>query len=220
VNGALLRLLGWAWVLVPMGAEAHSPIPGIAPFYSGALHSFVVPAHLLSMLGLGLWVGQRGLDFADRAVLVFAVALAAGLALSATAGEPDTDLLLLAGGAAVGLIVALARPMPIVVMVAVAAALGLALGLGSTPDGLVGSKRWVTLAGTWLGGLLGVMWFAAMAEFATRPWLKIAVRVVASWVAASALLVLALSWVGPRREGTAPVAVRAGVAASATIQCA
>jgi hypothetical protein len=42
-----------------------------------------------------------------------------------------------------------------------------------------------------------------LVHFAARPWLRIAVRVLGSWLAAAALLVLALSVASVRTAGSA-----------------
>jgi hypothetical protein len=70
----------------------------------------------------------------------------------------------------------------------------LAVGLASGPTGLDGSARWITLAGTLCAALLLPSYVAAMVTLIGPAWLRIAVRVVGSWLGAAALLVLALSF--------------------------
>jgi hydrogenase/urease accessory protein HupE len=198
--------------MAPGWALAHSPIPGIATFYSGALHPFVVPAQWMALVALGMLCGQRGIAKLGAAAVAPFIALGIGLGFSAAMGSPDTDLVLLGGCLLMALLVALARPLPTGLIASLGVVTGLLVGAGSNPDGLAGGARWGSLAGTWMGATLCVLWFAAMAEAATRPWLKVAVRVVASWLAASALLVLALTWVGPARGN------KLGVPAAAAVQ--
>jgi hypothetical protein len=50
------------------------------------------------------------------------------------------------------------------------------------------------LVGTALGACLAVAVVGAIASYLTKAWQQIAVRVLASWIAASAILVLAMSW--------------------------
>jgi hypothetical protein len=50
------------------------------------------------------------------------------------------------------------------------------------------------LVGTALGACLAVAVVDAIASYLTKAWQQIAVRVLASWIAASAILVLAMSW--------------------------
>jgi urease accessory protein len=196
-------LTGAALLLAPVGAWAHSPIPGIGNFYSGVLHPFIVPAHLVALLALGLHIGQRGRMQGGDDVMALFFSVPVGLAVSGWFRGFDTDPVLLAAGTILALTVSADRPLRRYTTVAVASALGLAVGLGSSPEGLTGSPKWLSLAGTWLGAVLATAWFAAMTELAKRDWMRIAVRVVASWVAASAMIVLALTWVGPRAPGQA-----------------
>jgi urease accessory protein len=69
-------MAGLSLAAAPGWALAHSPIPGIASFYSGVLHPFVVPAQLMALLALGLLFGQRGLARLGPAVPALIAALA------------------------------------------------------------------------------------------------------------------------------------------------
>ena len=73
-----LGALAWTALPVvawPIDAIAHSTIEGIDAVYGGFLHPYFVPAHLLSLIGLGLAVGLMGRTAALRTLPVFAVAL-------------------------------------------------------------------------------------------------------------------------------------------------
>lgn len=211
-------LLGWAVAAVPTAALAHAPIPGIGSFYSGALHPFVVPAQLMCIVCLGLLLGQRGLAASGRAAVAWIAGAALGTAAASAAGAPDTDRWLLGFTLVIGITVATVWRIRDWLVIALAGAAGLALGLGSAPDGLVGNAKWASLAGTWIGASIGVPWFASVVDAATRPWMKIGVRVLASWLVASSMLVLALSFVGPlpprpeRPPAASPHASQIGVA--------
>lgn len=210
--GAVVLLVG---TVLPTAASAHSPIPGIGRFYSGALHPFVVPAQWMALLALGLLLGQRGMMKTGLALTVLLLALVAGLGIGFVAHDVDTDALLLACCAVLALVVVLALPLPQWLLALAGAVVGVAIGLSSAPDGLSGWGHAGSLAGSAFGALLFTLWIVAMTEFAQRPWPKIIVRVLGSWLAASALLVLALSWVGPRRAVKA-VAVPAASAPPGT----
>jgi urease accessory protein len=190
--------LALLWVL-PICASAHSPIKGVMPFYGGMVHPFVVPAHIIAIVSLGLFSGQNATKEAFGPVaLTLLITMVAGVSLSGLLGDPDTDIPLLVASTVVALMVSWARPVRLAAVVGAAAVIGLLIGLGSGPEGFVGSKRWIFLAGACLGVLVGTSWIFIMAENAKRPWQKIAVRVVSSWIAASAF-VLALTLVGPRK---------------------
>ena len=179
-------------------AWAHSPIAGIGNFYNGALHPFVSPAHLVALLALGLWLGQRGLASAKQPLLALLLSLAVGLVSHHMLGDPDTDRALLVFAALMGLAVAAATAVPSVVVTVFAALTGLAIGMSSGPADVQGAARWVLLAGTFFGATLACVYVASMVTLAKQAWLHIAVRVLGSWLAAAALLVLALSFAARR----------------------
>ena len=64
------------------GAWAHGEIKGVGAFYSGVLHPFLSPAHLIALVALGLLFGQRGVLASGQAMaaLVAATVLACGSA--------------------------------------------------------------------------------------------------------------------------------------------
>jgi hypothetical protein len=178
-------------------AAAHGPIPGIGNFYSGALHPFVAPALLIALLALGLLVGQNAdgaMARARQALAAYTVALLAGLGLQAVLGEVDTDRLLLFCGALAGGTTAAAWRLPAAVRLSLAVVVGLGTGLASAPSGVEGRNYGVMLAGTLFGSVLLPVWVTALVTLPQPPWVKIVVRVLGSWLAAAALLVLSLSF--------------------------
>lgn len=72
------------------------------------------------------------------------------------------------------------------------------MAVASGPAQLDGAARWTQLLGTLVGALLACTYVVVMVAAARQAWLRIAVRVVGSWFAAAALLVLALSIAAPR----------------------
>jgi hydrogenase/urease accessory protein HupE len=201
---ALCLLVGF-----PSLASAHSPIAGVGHFYGGMLHPAVVPAHLMAIVAMGLWLGQRW-PAGGSALVALLAAVPIGMVAGRWVGWQKGELVILSLTALIAVLVAAARDAPRVPRLAIATALGLFLGMDSMPDGLSGRPLWLSLAGTWFAVLLGHSWMIAMSEIAARPWMKIGVRVVASWLCAAAVLVLALSAFGPRAAGgSAPVAASA-----------
>jgi urease accessory protein len=191
------RLLGFGVLAgTCSGASAHSPVPGIGHFYAGMLHPLLVPAHLMAIIAMGLWLGQRW-PGNGPALLAVVLAVPVGMAAGGLTAWPHGELALLGLTTAVCLAVAAARAMPLAVLAAVGAVLGAMLGVDSLPDGLRGRPLWLSLGGTWLAVLLGMAVMVTLAEVATRPWQKVAQRVLASWLAAAAVFVLALSWLAP-----------------------
>jgi len=210
-----LSLSRWAALLFvawPALAWAHSPVPGLGRFYSGMLHPVLAPAALIALVALGLLIGQRGLANARLPVLAFLVAVALGGVVGSQFGlllgpelgpEAGTqspglnvDALLLGLGLLVAGCVLTAWQPPPAALMALAGSVGALAGLGLS-DMAVSEGRWVVLAGTWLGAAFLALGVAAVAELARQAWQRIGLRVVASWLAASAMLVLGLQWVGP-----------------------
>jgi urease accessory protein len=191
------RAAALAAAVVALPAHAHSPIDGLNDFYAGALHPFVSPAHLIALLAVALAIGQQAsglLRAAKAPLMALAAALVLGLATHRAAGDPVTDRALLVLAAGIGVAVAAQAALPRAAWAVLAAAVALAVGWGSGPGTAEGSARALALAGTAAAVLLLVTYVAVMANAATQPWLRIAVRVVGSWLAAAALLVLALNW--------------------------
>jgi urease accessory protein len=190
-------LLAVALVAATGPAAAHSPIPGIGVFYSGVLHPFIAPALLLSLVALGLHLGQGSQGDVARVrvpLLAYAFALLAGLVLHAWTGEIDTDRLLLVCGALAGVVTAAAWAPPIWSSALLAGVIGLAVGVASTPSGVEGRAYAGMLAGTVIASIFLPLWVTVVVSFFHRAWLHIAARVLGSWMAAAAVLVLSLSF--------------------------
>ncbi len=160
-------------------------------FAGGLLHPLLAPTHVMAVLALALLIGQQG--WAYRIAVAYAAAVIVGLALIAAAHVPTRVEEGLFGLAAIaGLIVAQARPLPPMAGVVFAAALGLAIGLDSPPETISLRDANLALFGTAIGApvvLLALVW---MASRPTRAWQRIGMRIAGSWIAASAILVLAL----------------------------
>jgi hydrogenase/urease accessory protein HupE len=159
----------------------------------GSLHPLAVPAHALALLALGLLIGQQSGGRRLAPFLAFVAGLVAGLAAIAFAFGPTSAAnVLLAAAAVTGLLVALAHPLPAFVSVPLAAIAGIALGLDSPPEAISIAVGTVMLIGTGLGASLAVAAVAAGTSCLRRAWQQIGVRILGSWIAASAILVLAL----------------------------
>lgn len=192
------RRIGAAAAALPASAVwAHGEIKGVGAFYSGVLHPFISPAHLIALVALGLLFGQRGVSASRHAMGALVAALALGLWLSLRLQLPEPDPLLLALGMLLGLGVVLARPWPTWTLVPLSALVGLAVGLGSAPDGMAPAQRSAALVGTLVGAALCTACLAGAVQPMQRPWARIGVRVLASWLSASALLVLTLAVARP-----------------------
>lgn len=195
----------WAWpyaaatvfaaLLLPAtSAIAHGPISGVNEFYDGALHTLYAPAHLFCVLALGLRLGQRWHTEVPYAVAAFLAALGVGLTAGLHAPPGDLATVLLAGSAVLGLLIAAQRPLPTGVHTLLAATAGLALGLDCGREAARTTNPWMILAGNGVGIVLPYCYALAFADgFNKRHWQRVGVRILGSWISASALLILALS---------------------------
>lgn len=181
--------------LVSEPALAHSPIKGIGNFYNGLLHPIFVPAHLLLLIALGLLIGQKGIYENRMAFVVFLATTAIGLIGAWFSVGGDMEILLLSGAAIIGLLIASNLSIGHYLCAAIAALIGLFIGIDSAQETLSGNVKLVTLFGSGVGIYLSLVYSMGFADyFNKKPWQKIGVRVIGSWIAASSLLVMTLSY--------------------------
>jgi hydrogenase/urease accessory protein HupE len=103
---------------------------------------------------------------------------------------------LLATTGLAGLLVALGRPIPVLACAPLAAVAGVALGLDSPPEAISLATATLMLIGTGVGASLALALIVVGASYLidVRKWIapRIGVCILGSWIAASAVLVLAL----------------------------
>jgi urease accessory protein len=185
-----------ALLLSAVPALAHPPPLGIGGFWGGLLHPLFVPAHLLAVLALGLLIGQQT-AWGRMPVFAFILGLAAGLGVMTLGVVPRLmNEAVLTFALIAGLSVALARPMFEVLGSAFAVLAGFCIALDSPPEAISLSEANLMLAGTGLGGALLLIVAAAAASRLKPGWARVAARVLGSWIAASAILVLTLRLAG------------------------
>jgi hypothetical protein len=161
----------------------------------GGLMQALVPAHLMAVLSTALLAARTTLWPSIGFVAAFATGLAAGLAaLASGVGETPAGDALLAAALVSGVAAAAAFPVPRGVIGSIAFVVGLALGLDSPPEAILLREAIVSLVGTWCAGVTLLAAAGAAATLLARLWNGIALRVVGSWIAATAMLVLALRW--------------------------
>ncbi len=162
----------------------------IAGVVSG-LTQFFLPTHLLAVVALGLLIGQGArvrLHFA-----LFALGLFAGsLAIAAATRETPAALVLLAIAAIAGIIAALAWTPPSILAAALPLGAGAALALNAPPQALTISVAIGEQIGSAVAALVALALVVFVATQVDRSWQRIGLRIVGSWIAASAILVLAL----------------------------
>lgn len=195
-------------VLWPGSALAHSPIAGIGAFYNAMLHPVIVPTHAIGLAAVGLLLGQDAPRGSRLSLPAFVGALGLGVAGGAVLSEPTFGVaigtMLLVLGLLSGLMVALSWRNGLLAAL-LAAGVGLALGLDTAGDllaegggGMALSQRTaLSLLGAWLGAVLVVTLIGGAASALVRPWQKIGIRALGSWIVAAASMVLALQFAQP-----------------------
>jgi hypothetical protein len=156
----------------------------------GFINPLTTPAHALTLLPLALVLARQPQRFAG--VLIFALALAAGFVAIVLAVETTpARIVLLAVAVALGAMVAAAwAPKPLAWLLAAIA--GAALALDSPPQAVMITEAYAALAGTAVGAFAVLVVVAALAGHAKADWQRLGLRILGSWIAASAILVLAV----------------------------
>jgi urease accessory protein len=164
-------------------------------FASGLLHPVSVPVHVVALIGLGLIAGRNFSPARAAIIAAFALGLAAGLgAIAWGVGETPASDVLLVSATLCGLITASALTVPVSLAALVALVSGIALGLDSPPESILLGEAVAMLIGTACGGIAALAAIAFLASAVAGRWRGIPLRVSGSWVAAIAILVLALRW--------------------------
>jgi urease accessory protein len=181
-----------AFLVTTSAAQAHPVIQGVSGFTAGFLHPLLLPAHAFALLALGLLIGQQP-HWGRSVPLVAIISVCAGLGAIALAYVPTLAGEALLGSAAInGAAVALVRPLPQVLGITLAAATGSALALDSPPDAISLVEANLALLGTATGAAVLLLAVVAISARLARDWQRIGVRILGAWIAASAILVLAL----------------------------
>jgi urease accessory protein len=192
MNG-LLRLALIVAICAADAAFAHVPIEGAGGVYGGLLHPYLVPAHAMSLLALGLLIARAGRH--GMPLLIYAAALIGGLrALTFAVGEIGAGELLVGIAGLAGVLLALDWTPPRLLLWVFAAVSGAALALDSPPETPSIEEAHLMLIGTGIGALSALGAVIGGALHLTRPWQRLGVRIAGSWIAASAILVLALTF--------------------------
>ena len=187
-----LRLLPLL-VAVP-SAHAHLMNTGVGPFYDGFTHLFVTPEDLLPVIALALLAGLRGPQFGRGVLFVLPAAwLVGAIAGSVSHVSPTLAVLTSVVTIAIGALVAADRPLRLWTVVGCAVLLGLLHG------GLNGfelsrqSSIGLSVVGTGVALFVVISLLAGQVTQVRAAWVRIAVRVGGSWIAACGLFMLGWS---------------------------
>jgi hypothetical protein len=168
------------------------------------LHPLATPAHVIALTGLALIAGRSPHPAANNrsilsagAVIVAALALGLAVGLGALAsgiGETPAGDVLLAAATLCGLMAASGLPARAVVAAPLALMAGIAIGLDSPPDVIRLGDAVAALIGTACGAVAALALAARVASVVARWRDGIALRVAGSWIAAMAVMALAVKW--------------------------
>jgi len=182
-----------ALALTATPALAHDVVPGVGGFYGGLLHPLLIPAHLLALAGIGLFLGQQQRPMSVGLLAVFTASLVIGVIAIVSAVSPMYQGEVVLGVAAVaGLLVALARPIRALLSLPLITIAGIAIMLDSVPDDMSMQRTFLALVGTVIAAFILATLIAEATRALAHDWQRIGVRILGSWIAASAILVLAV----------------------------
>lgn len=188
-------LLFCCLIATPNIAAAHTPIKGIGNLFNGMLHPVLTPSHLLLLIAVNLFFGQKGFKETEKSLLASIVAVVLGLTTSGFSPGPQVEVFILVWAAITGLLIAASPKLRIYWYFVIGIAAGFSLGFDSAQETLSGKENIIALFGSGVGIYFFSLYPFGFAEFCNnRNWLRIGVRVIGSWIAASSLLVLALQF--------------------------
>ncbi|MEM1237560.1 MAG: hypothetical protein AAGI10_11355 [Pseudomonadota bacterium] len=195
-----IRVLAWMPPsLAALPAHAHSPVPGIEGFYIGLLHPFSSPAPALLIVGLGLLAGSLRVEKARWPLGLFFAASLMALFIGPLIAELDP--LMFAAALAACVLAALGGERVAFPTIIIAAVGGYMIGEASIPDAGPQADRIITMLGSFVGANVGLLYlFGTIIFIKDRcrwPWVNVSFRVIAAWLAAAAMLMLALWFAGP-----------------------
>ncbi len=182
----------------PALASAH-PIKGVGDFYAGVLHPLTSLDFILPLIALALFAGQQRREAAIAALAAFPIALMVSAATIALLYVSSNWLPRAAEwlGPAVmsitGICVALSWRAPTMAAAALFTVYGFILGStqGLEISSTMSAPKFIL--GVGCAGLIVTTYGIGLVRRLQRPWTRIAVRVVGSWVAATGLMVMALA---------------------------
>lgn len=185
-----LGLSLWLPLAFPHEAAFHGPA-----LLAGAVNYLSGVAYVLGAIAMGLLAGQRGRDAIALNLAVVAMGLIGGaIASGYTVTVPYVDVTNLAAAAGVGVLVALRLPVGLTAAAGIGLLLGLAQGYSNGLAIRIDTAEVLFIAGIVVACLSILALASALALAARAPWQAIAVRAAGSWIAAIALIVLALEF--------------------------
>jgi hydrogenase/urease accessory protein HupE len=183
-----------ACAIVPARAEAHLVTTGLGPIYDGISHVFLSPDDLIPIVGIALLAGLNGPAGGRRALFALTAAWLAGGMAGVLFGVPSLPgAMTTASFLVIGGLTAADRRLSPAALTALAVSVGLVHGWLNGVGIAEAQKEALGLAGI-VGAIFVLVAIASASVVSLRlPWMRIAVRVAGSWVAAIGLLMLGWS---------------------------
>lgn len=165
----------------------------------GLLHPLVTPSHIILLLGIALLIGQQAK--LKIGISIFSVTFIIGLIANRlfTITDLPIEEILLSIALIVGILTVLKLNLPCFVLAIVAAISAFFAGYDSTPIVMpgIGLQKIVSWqAGATIASTSVVILAGLLAYYLRNLLQGVALRVMASWIATAALLVLTLSIAG------------------------
>jgi urease accessory protein len=176
-------------LVAPGIARAHAPIIGVTGFPGGLLHPLLVPMHALMILAAGLLLGQQPHHRLHAGIFVCGVA-AGSIAIAAAYAPAYASNAVTYAALTVGVLLALGKPIPALLSGLVAAGAGVAIALDSPPEAIFIHDAILMQLGTLLGATVLIAAITEAALRLRRNWQRVGMRIIGSWISASALLVM------------------------------
>ena len=184
---------------LPQAAVAHPVFGGVGGFTGGLLHPWFVPAHLITLIAMAALIAQQQPEWHWRshwrAPLLFIAGLTAGSVAIARGYAPIySGEAVLTCAAMAGFLVAFGMPLLTRTTAVLAAASGVAIAIDSPPDAIKIGEAILSQLGTFCGACILLVAVIEIVARRRHHWQRIGVRLIGSWIAASAAMVLALQF--------------------------
>lgn len=185
----IITSLFLVFILAP-AAWAHNPIQDTSALIAGLIHPWLIPAHIIAIIVLGLLIGQQRFLTLKSAIPIILITLLIGAVASLITPLSYISIALLTMCLTVGLIIAISYPLPRWILLPVFLVTLLLIGIDSTAGKNPQTKEWDYIAGTIISTLAGISILAFVTDKLTKPWMLIGLRIIGSWSVTIAILIL------------------------------
>jgi hydrogenase/urease accessory protein HupE len=189
----LPALVSVSLAILSPALQAHVSAGGIVDSYGGLLHPYTEPVHIITLLGLGFMLTQQAKQVPPYGWMMFCIAALCGLIASSFNTTFSLAPLLLVIAILLGLLVATRLSLPVRFCIFLSIVAGFVLGLDSAPGSATIWTEIVAIISTTTGLGIALLIVIGWGDYFRKEWQKIGIRVIGSWIAASALLVLVLN---------------------------